>query len=210
MEQYAEHLAKALQARKERTAGVARYGKQCVQEAKELRRQARGLSAAVWETAAESELARRDAKRLRDEGFELHRRGKEFIRAALWMRVRFRMLPETFDPEKRPDRPPSMYWSYRYQARQEARIWEEEKIAAEGSVIRSTPSNKGANDTYWLYERRLAQYRNRVFLVVMAKRKDAPPHAPWEVSRVSEDVSDMNGAELRIIANLPVVPAGPE
>lgn len=199
-ERYAKYLAKALQTRTQRIAAVARYGKQCVQEAKELRRQARNLSASVWETVAESELARRDAKRLRDEGLELRRKGKEFIRAALWMRVQFRMLPETFDPEKRPDRPPSMYWNCTSKARREAKAWEANKIATEGAVIRSA-RGEGANDTYWLYERRLMQYDNRIFLVVMAKREDAAPHTAWEVSWVSDSTADMNEEELRVIAS---------
>lgn len=189
---------KARKLRSERIAAIFAYGAECLTQATNLRNEARRLLSVRHQNDAEYELARRDAKQRKDEAGKLCKKGRKFRARARWLTLCFWKFPDELDTSK--DYPTSADWSCRSLARYQASNAENAKIAEEGDVVHKKlePAKK---KEYWHHERRLVRYQGRLFLVMMAKRVEEQPHAPWRVSWVTESTSQMTEEELRCAAS---------
>lgn len=189
--------AKARELRAQRIATVFVHGRKYLAQAEELCEEARQLLSVRHGNDAEHELARRNAKKRKDEAKKLRKKGRAFVSKARRLTLCFWKFPDQLKVDK--DYPPSAYWSCRYQALCWASNAEQQKIVEKGTVLHKTltPANK---KMHWHSERRLLRYQDRIFLATLAKGTQQP-HEPWRVDWVTDSSSQMTEEELRCAAS---------
>lgn len=195
--EFARAKERARELRSQRIAAIFAYGAEYLTRAKNLRNEARQLLSVRHENDAEYELARRDAKQRKDEASKLRKKGRKFRARARWLTLCFWKFPDEIDASK--DYPPDSYCGCRSLARYQASNAENAKIAEEGEVVHKK-IELAKKKEYWHHERRLVRYQGRLFLAMMAKRVEEQPHAPWQVSWVTDSPSQMTEEELRLAA----------